>query len=160
VSSRLEGETEEPETIRFQSKHSDMDSFFVESDLPFDDLDSPYGDAVSEQGIAVMKLVEKISSATEFNEQQNRDVRMLQATLSQTKMDFGKLNARLVSDKYQLFEELDKLRKENVSLLKEVAMKEKRVNSQRQGVNHVPYQKESVEQRVQTPAPRAGFAVY
>merc|ERR1712187_842875 len=30
---RREGETEEPETIRFQSKNNDLDSFLVESDL-------------------------------------------------------------------------------------------------------------------------------
>lgn len=99
----------------------------------WDDLEYPYGDAVSEKGIAVMKLVEKISTVSEAKERNERDIRLLRAKLNQYKIDFRKLNERLVQDKFALFEELEKLRSENQTLRSSGKMVNRAVSQAQEG---------------------------
>lgn len=79
----------------------------------FDDMEGSYGDAVSQKGIAVMKLVEQVTVASEARDQQEKDLMLLRAKVEQYKNDFERLNERLLKDKVELFDQMESLRREN-----------------------------------------------
>merc|ERR1719433_130739 len=91
----------------------------------FDDMDGSYGDAVSQKGIAVMKLVETVTVASEARDQQEKDLMILRAKVEQYKDDFERLNERLVQDKVELFEQMEELRRENELLRAKMMAKAK-----------------------------------
>lgn len=126
---RQEGEEElKPITLDLSKYASPLASLECDGAV-FDDLDKPYGDAVSEKGIAVMKLVEKVTAASEIRDRKERDIVMLRAKVNQYKRDFELLNSRMLQDKTDLFDQLELLRKENEALKDLVVMREKFENN-------------------------------
>merc|ERR1719343_1268022 len=103
-------------SIMIPKKHDQRSNHYLGNDSVFDDMDGSYGDAVSQKGIAVMKLVETVTVASEARDQQEKDLMILRAKVEQYKDDFERLNERLVQDKVELFEQMEELRRENEML--------------------------------------------
>merc|ERR1719474_1117949 len=93
--------------------------------LKFDDLDSVYGESVSEKGIAVMKLVDSIMQVSKTRKDQDVKIGELNVEIAQQRKDFKALTERVVDDKNNLYQELEKLKLENESLTIELEKQEK-----------------------------------
>merc|ERR1719320_1987275 len=93
--------------------------------LQFDDLDSVYGESVSEKGIAIMKLVDSVMKESEVRKEQDIKIRELNVEIAQQRKDFKALTVRVVDDKNNLYQELEKLKLQNESLTLELEKQEK-----------------------------------
>jgi len=93
--------------------------------LQFDDLDSVYGESVSEKGIAIMKLVDSVMKESEIRKEQDIKIRELNVEIVQQRKDFKALTARVVDDKNNLYQELEKLKLENEYLTFDLEKQEK-----------------------------------
>jgi len=93
--------------------------------LQFDDLDSVYGESVSEKGIAIMKLVDSVMKESKIRKEQDIKIRELNVEIVQQRKDFKALTERVVDDKNNLYQELEKLKLENESLTFELEKQEK-----------------------------------
>jgi len=93
--------------------------------LKFDDLDSVYGESVSEKGIAIMKLVDSVMKESKIRKEQDIKIRDLNGEIVQQRKDFKALTERVVDDKNNLYQELEKLKLENESLTFELEKQEK-----------------------------------
>jgi len=93
--------------------------------LKFDDLDSVYGESVSEKGIAIMKLVDSIMQESQTRKEQDTKINELNVEIAQQRKDFKALTERVVDDKNNLYQELEKLKLENESLTIELEKQEK-----------------------------------
>jgi len=80
-------------------------------------------DFVSDEGIAIMKLVESVTRVSETREKQEKVIRKLTQEITQQRADFVALNKRVVDDKKQLYRKLEDLMHEN-ELLKKTLMKQ------------------------------------
>jgi len=81
-------------------------------DIMADDWETP----ISDESIAVMKLVESVTRVSETREKQDKVIRKLTQEITQQRMDFIALNKRVVDDKRNLYRELEELRLENEKL--------------------------------------------
>jgi len=108
---RAEGECGDGVTIKWPVLSAAREHPFA-----FDDIESTYGDSVSEKGLAVMKLVEAVTKISERRDKQEKEIRSLWDEIDTQKADFEKLNKRMVTDKQRLFQELEELRRTNETL--------------------------------------------
>merc|ERR1712060_118216 len=84
---------------------------------------------VSEKGIAIMKLADSIMKESEIRKEQNIKIRELNLEIVQQRKDFKALTTRVVDDKNNLYQELEKLKLENESLTFELEKQEKEEKS-------------------------------
>merc|ERR1719317_560624 len=64
----------------------------------------------------MMKLVDSVEQVSKMRDEQENEIRKLKADIKQQQADFEALTIRVVNDKNQLYQELEKLKMDNETL--------------------------------------------
>jgi len=99
---------------------------------------------ISDETIAVMKLVESVTRVSETSEKQDKIIRKLTEEITQQRRDFVDLNKRVVDDKKKLYRKLEELMRENEQLsetfMRQTKEEKLKKSSQEAQINDKNYQ--------------------